>query len=68
MNTPEELSRRRKVKADARAKADNLFEEVTRDWEERVARAIKESIARAPEPVSVAEAIEMLKRFDRAQS
>jgi hypothetical protein len=62
--TEEEMDRRRKVMAEARTRANQMFKEIEEHHQQRLAAAIHASIASAGESVSVDEAIEMLKSFD----
>lgn len=53
VNSDEEIARRRKVMAEAAARAEHLFQEV---MEERLARIIKATLEEGGESMSVEEA------------
>lgn len=63
MASPEDITRRRKMMADAGARADRRIAEVERNRQERLAAIIRQAISEAGEGVPVKDAIEMLKRF-----
>jgi len=63
-NSSEEIARRKRIMAEARARADQMLDNVTFEHQAKIASAIRQSIADAPPSMTVEEAQEMLSKFD----